>query len=314
MTRTEDLSGFEQRLMGPLLDLVHEQRRDAVLRPAAAVPLRSGRRRRSLRAGVGVAGAVVLALVAVVVPAQRGGSEAFAVTRLPDGRIEISVQEDFDDAAALEAEVLAAGVAVEVEQVPASPSMVGKVAQAEFLDPATGQFGEAGLFTQNASFAPFEEELIVDPSTVSDVLHLQVGVAAAPGEPYAERARGSVFAPGEVLDGLHCVLGDGPHTVGELAPYLEGLGVRVTWFDWNAQPGEEYGLQEQAGLPPADDTVSGVEQVSGEEVHVYADWDEVHAQGEPVAIGPDGTVMTSAELPTHSQRFPCTPELAARWH
>lgn len=291
---------------------------------AVALPGRRGLARLS----AAVAGVAVLAIGASVLLTARSDSRAFAVTRLPDGRIEISVDEDFDDAVALEAELLAAGIEVEVEEIPASPSMVGRVIEADLTDPVerdelmsvTGQ--DATRFIPSEVIVnglPMYRTMTIDPKTLRGVLRLQVGVRAAPGELYHWRAVGSVYAPGEVLDGLHCVLGDETVTVAMLAPHLEPLGSRIVWWVLNTQPGDRYGaFEEQAEVPPLDAEVEYVEQTpSGHvTVNVGSTAEFIGDNGEDgfVTVDPvTGEEVRESDLPTLSERFPCTPELAARW-
>lgn len=313
------MTHFRHTLLQELTSVV--EGRATALTPRQAVTAVPGRRGLA-RLSAAVAGIAVLSIAASVALVGRSAPQAFAVTRLPDGRIEISVQEDFDDAAALEAELLAAGIEVEVEEVPASPSMVGKVADAYFLDPETGYGGETGVFSQNAGNAVFEESLVVDPAATDDILHLAVGVATPPEQFYGYGGAASPFAPGEALDGLHCVLGEEPHTVGELAPHLERLGLRVDWHSRLTEPGELYGAMEpHAGVPPLGEEVEWVELASPETVTVasvdVAVREHFDAEiGDAVAIIPDpmtGEWIPASELPTLAERFPCTPELAARW-
>lgn len=304
---------FRSNLLHELTEVVERRAVPVPRRTAVAAPGRRG----LARLTAAVAGIAVLAIGASVLLAERSGSQAFAVTRLPDGRIEISVEADFDDPAAMAAELQAVGIAVDTEEVIASPSMVGQVitVQYEFQD-VVNHPGEWLPFTIRPT--DLRQTVVLDPEVVLEKrFHVQVGVAAQPGQPYSPWAAGSPFGPGEVLDGLHCALGDEPFTVGELAPHLEPLDLRLEWIARSREPGN-YGAQEIVDLPPLDEPVETVVLVSPETVTVSAGFMEDFVETEHVPLAFDPATGQNVPLQVSprlslAERFPCTPEMAARW-
>lgn len=86
---------FRGALLATLTDQVERQRHEAAITPQHPDPIRS---RRTRQVEAVLAAALLLALGSSVVLARRGGSEGVAVEELPDGRIQITMN-DMDDAA-----------------------------------------------------------------------------------------------------------------------------------------------------------------------------------------------------------------------
>lgn len=302
---------FRETLLRELTTVV-ERHAAAPRRTVVVVPGRRGLARLS----AAVAGIAVLAVGASVLLAERSGSQAFAVTRLPDGRIEIAVQEDFDDPAALASELQAVGIAVRSEEILASPSRVGEVVTLQYEHEDV--VNHPGVWLPWTIWPDDAQTTVIDPALVRDkVFHLQVGVPTAPGQPYGPWAAGSPFAPGEVLDGLHCALGDEPFTVGELAPHLEALDRRIEWIGRSREP-ENYGAQEVVAFPPPVDPIEKVYLVSPETITAVAGWWEHVATSDDAPLAYDPATGQNVPLQvrrhlTAHERYPCTPELAARW-
>jgi hypothetical protein len=117
MTDRRELSGFEERLLTELKDVVRARNLDATAGldiPAPRAPARSRRRRVTLAVAAATLLAGGMAAPAVL---GLGGSAAYAVDRAADGTITVSIR-DFKDAPGLERQLRRLGVNAVVDYVP----------------------------------------------------------------------------------------------------------------------------------------------------------------------------------------------------
>ena len=159
-------------------------------RRGSAVPASTARRRRRLAAtGAALAAAGTAAIAAFGL----SGSPAFALDTLPDGRIQVRVATDFNDAAALQDRLRSAGFDIKVMTV-AEPCQAGKVISAGVNVPvvnagdrqasAVSVEGDSvsGLPTGLAGFTLTEDGFIVGPAPIDPDVRLVIGVDDG-GEP-----------------------------------------------------------------------------------------------------------------------------------
>ena len=137
------------------------------------------------------------------------GTPALAITHEGE-HMDIRLADAAADPDRLVAELAAVGVDASVEQIPASPSRVGKWSSVEFSE------GEGVEIIDD------DEVLRVQEGT-GQRIRIRVGRPAAPGEEYATSA--GAFQPGEAL---HCT---GVHemTPAQAARAIRELGYRVSW-------------------------------------------------------------------------------------
>ncbi len=303
MTRTDQLPRFEARLLDALLEVADEARLHPApqrARPAAVT--------RDWRVAVAVAAAAALLAVApAVVDPRRDGARAFAVTTGEDGLIEILRMDDADaaDGDLLEADLRAVGLDAEVTMIPVSPSLVGTLISFD-VAPHGAALGAghdipAGVLTDDP-----ETFLTIDPAVFTGELALHIGAPAAPGETY--QVAGSVFGPGELLDGLHCVLGD-EVTSAELARYEQRTGARFAWQRVRAVRSD----QPQQDDVTWDMDLDAVEQRPEGRVLTLDTWtDSVLTVG----VLPEGETLpaeSARPLAELEWEQPCGPEQVARW-
>ncbi|HVM13865.1 MAG TPA: hypothetical protein VM287_06010 [Egibacteraceae bacterium] len=236
MNATEELSGFEARLLAELREVVEA-------RPATAHdPDRRGfgRARRTVAL---VAAVTVLAVLAVLTPALLGSPRftqpAFAVRTLPDGSVEVIVEEHFDEPTRLRQELVSHGVAVEVIEVAGSPSEVGKLSHLFVPEDAEG-------VEVRRSSPSHVWEFVVDPDRFDGAITLEIARAAQPGEHLY--ATGDAFAEGEPLEGLPCALG-WPIDSAELARAAARVGLDVSWIAVTNVTDNSWGGKDAARRP-----------------------------------------------------------------
>lgn len=240
---------------------------------------------------VAAAAAVVLAAVALaVVPGMLSdGGSAFAVRQLPDGVLEIEMGNQFRDGEALAAELREYGIAVDIETVPSSPSLVGQV----WVHNQTGgdYIPEGMRISPDGSPNP---KMTIDPAAFREQITIKMHVAAAPGERYTTSAE--VFAPGEVLGGLHCALGQPLH-VADVVPYLDSLELDAQWNIATLTP-------EGPAFLPTDETPEGT-ILSG-----YA----IDASTVRFDVDTHDVTLPPTHATPHLSDVPCTPDQANAWN
>jgi len=292
MNTTEELSGFEARLLDELQALVEPTSTQA---PAPSRPSRWWTTGTALpprgRLVVGLAVAVMGLLVAPsLVAPQR--SAAFAVTRLADGRVYVRVASDFDQANRLERELADVGVEVRIEHLRAHPRLVGTI---ELLPLGPGGASAAGA--QGLELG--KGEFWIDPASYRGSVELLIYVTADKGESW--QAAPSIFHPDEPLGGLPCAV-EGALDTATLERYANQVG--ITRFEWITRPGVGANSFEASRSPKrlAGDVV-GASMKSPSELRVVV---------QPPGGGAAPRASMDLGLHTGGQSA-CTPELAGRW-
>jgi hypothetical protein len=218
------------------------------------------------------------------------GTPAYALREVEGGVIEVRFETDFRDGRALEAELRSYGVDIAVLAIPASPSAVGRIYATEGPAPGETPGFSWGRDGDDTAFR-------IDPARFRDRLTFHLAVEAEPGETYDIREE--VFEPGEVLGGLHCVLGE-PVRAAQLVPYLDDLGLTVEWH--TIRPHEDG--------DPGSARTEAVEGVpDGEVMWGYA----VDADTVSFDVRPDDAVFDPAYYAPRLSDEPCSPEQAAAW-
>lgn len=188
MHRTDDLRGFEQRLLAELREVVGEQGGPA---PSSAPVSRNWRlhiswplRRLAIVVPIAVIVAVALIVGPAIVAPESSKSSAFAVTVLDDGRVHVKVASDFDEGTRLQDRLAEAGVKAEVIAVRSHPALVGTIEFPQHQLPAQGV--ERG-----------EGEFWIDPARFEGTVEVLIHTATKPGEEWIQAP--SVFHPDEPL-------------------------------------------------------------------------------------------------------------------
>lgn len=265
---------------------------ESVMAESGGPTTKARARRRKVRWIGAVAAAAVAAVVVVVAP--WGSSPAYAIRHLPDGVIEVDWVKDLRNGDDIARELRSFGIDVDVVVSPVSPSMVGQVVSTALpgrepgpVDGITwGDDGSEDVFTWQ-----------IDPYVFEGPLRIELGVEAKVGEPYT--VAGEVFEPGEVLGGLHCVLGE-PLRADRVAPYLDRLGLTAEWDVVSAVPGRTDAFQEK--------TVEAVP--NGEVLWGYAvDSGTIRFSVRPDGVDPSGIDGPEPRL----SDVPCTPEMSTGW-
>jgi hypothetical protein len=259
--------------------------RDAVPRPPKLI----GRR------GMVLGAVVALVAVALVVASSvwPGGTSAYAIRQLPNGKIEVdwSANSFRPNADAIAADLRDFGIDVQITTRPASPSSVGVVNESfpmrvEADGPPPGLEYEKDGWTW-----------LIDPTVFDRPLTLIVNVAAAPGERYMYS--NSVFMPGEVLAGLQCALGE-PLRAADVAARLSDLALTADWIV----------------IDPASVTADSYREYHVSEAPdgvIYSGYamDDATVQLEVVPRGLSLSDVVPASDPPSGA--PCSPELKAAW-
>jgi len=242
-----------------------------------------------------LAAVVALVAVALVVASSvwRGGTSAYAIRQLPNGKIEVdwSANSFRPNADAIAADLRDFGIDVQITTRPASPSAVGVVSESfPMNEDADGP--PPGL-----EYEKDGSTWLIDPKVFDRPLTLIVNVTAVPGERYMYA--NSVFMPGEVLAGLQCALGE-PLRATDVAARLSDLGLTPDWIV----------------IDPASVTADGYEEHHVSEVPdgvIYDGYaiDDATVQLEVVPRGLSLSDVVPA--PDPPSRAPCTPELEAAW-
>ncbi len=305
MTRTtEDLPGFEQRLLSELRHVVDERQREGAGERSPVHPSASARERRRVllpTAALGVLLAVAgiaVAGVAVVAPRSSEAS-TYATETLPSGRIHVVLAPDFDEAERLQAELANAGVEVRPVAITAAPALVGAI---EILP--LGEDGPSLSAPKPDGLLLGDGEFWIDPQRYDGSVELLVYVAPAPGEPWQQAP--SIFHPDQPLGGLPCAL-DGALTTAALEETARGAGIeRFTWLVEGGDPTEDViGLDESAERPDGEVAAASL-RAPGELEVIVRPAALVERFGH---LGPP-----SMSLNLHDAAEPaCTSELTARW-
>lgn len=291
MNTTEDLSGFEARLLAELRTLVDPAGGKQPARPlrprpwslAAVLPPR-----RRLIAGLVAAVVAAMVLPSVLAPHR---SSAFALSQLADGRVHVTVAADFDQSTRLERALADSGVKVQIEHLRAHPRLVGTI---ELVPSGPGGVSAAG----SEGLEVGKGEFWINPSRFRGSVELLIYAAADRGQLW--QAAPSVFHPDEPLGGLPCAV-DGALDTAILEHYANQVG--ISRFEWMMAPGPGgSGSQvKRSSTRPAGD-VAAAQMKSADELRVI-----VRPPGE-------ASIRPGMDLGLHSGGQPaCTPELAARW-
>lgn len=298
---TDDLPGFEQRLLSELRQVVEDQQ---PMPAGASTQLHGDRLRRRTTAWrflVPAAALAVLAAVAgpsFVVPGS-SGSTAFALETLPGGRIHVVLASDFDESERLEAELAAAGVDVQPVTITAAPALVGTI---EILPLGTG--GQAVATSAPAGLELGDGEFWIDPERYDGSVEILVYVAPAPGERWQQAP--SIFHPDQPLGGLTCST-SGSLTSATVEEVAGQVGIeRITWMAEAGDPtGDEMRIEASQRRP--DGEVVAASLSAPGELQVL-----VRPTGLVERFGSAGRPSMSLNLHSAGEP-PCTPELAARW-
>ncbi len=206
--RDEDLTGFEARLLAQLKEVVAERRhtrdRDAVVTP---------RPQQRWRPAIVTAATAVAALVAGALIMYQPSSPAWAVVPLPDGSVQVTMSDDFEDPEALVSQLRTHGI--EVTVLPVLPSSADLVGQVDFAGPLED---EPGLDVRSRGMRG-ATQFIVDPATFAGTIELHVA---------AEATMADAFAPSEILHDLPC-RPDELLLPGEVEDAASAAGAQVLW-------------------------------------------------------------------------------------
>jgi hypothetical protein len=199
----------------PVLTAIRQELVDGISRSTSARQRRSGHLlwvgpHGAMRIMVVLAVVALVAAVAAFLAPSDPGPAAFALARLPDGRVHVTVAPDFDQAERLQRALRDAGVKVKVITITSHPMFVGTI---EFpshqLDPRGVRRGKG--------------EFWLDPARFRGTVEMLVYVAADPGEEWQQAP--SVFHPAEPLGGLPCAV-DGPIDPAILERQARSVGLR----------------------------------------------------------------------------------------
>lgn len=288
MTSTEDLSGFEARLLAELREVVEAREGDMPQPPRAS--------HRVPRGVALVAAAAVVAVLAVVVPAVVDGDRftqpAFAVRTLPDGSVEVVVAEHFDDPARLQQELADRGIAVEISEVAGTPGTVGTLTHVFLPEDAPG-------VEVRRSSPGHVWEFVIDPHRFTGVIGLEIARAGRPGEHLY--ARDDAFTDGEPLEGLPCTLG-WPIASEDLADAAQHAGLAVNWISLTKVNADGWSGKDAAQRP--DGLVFSAHLETMETLQVTVLPPDIQPQGRPAQE------WQNAGAGYNSQ---CTPEATQRW-
>ena len=295
MGETEDLRGFEGRLLLELRQVVRERGEATSTRPKSisqVLPVRGGHGRRwALAASVVVVAVLALSMGPTIFTPRGSGSSAFAVDVLEDGRIHVRVAADFDEGARLQERLREEGVKAQVIPVKSHPALVGTI-----------EFPQHQLRSDGIDRG--KGEFWIDPERFRGTVEVLVHTATRPGEEWSQAP--SVFHPDEPLGGLPCVL-EGPMDTALLESYARSVGItRFAWSLLEGDPrGSSRGVKQRAARP--DGEVEHAERVAPDKIRV--------AVRPPDAIKRYGHALRpSMNLNVHeSPEPPCTADLTARW-
>jgi hypothetical protein len=298
---TEDLPGFEQRLLSELTHAVDERQREGAGggEPSGAHPSASMRERRRVLLPA-AALAVLLAVGGVAVVAPRSSSAStYSMETLPSGRIHVVLAPDFDESERLRKALEDAGVEVHLATITAAPALVGAI---EILPLA--EDGHSVSVSKPDGLQVGDGEFWIAPQRYDGLVELLVYVAPAPGEPWQQAP--SVFHPDQPLGGLPCAL-DGAVTTATLEEAARGVGIeRFTWLVQRGDPtADVIDLDVSADRPDGEVAAASL-RAPGELEVIVRPAALVERFGH---LGPP-----SMSLNLHDAAEPaCTPELAARW-
>jgi hypothetical protein len=291
----------------PVLLALREELVDGVRRSGErAFPATRARARTRRVAVVGAAGLAVAAVFLVLALGPIGTSSgprpaaAFSLEVADDGRVHVTMHQDFDDADRLADELRDEGVDVRVLPHPAHPMLQGTV---EFPSHQLDDDGAVGV-------EEGDREFWIDPRRFDGEIEMLVYVAPEPGEDWQQAP--SAFHPDEPLGGLPCILDGRPMTTEELQARARSVGIdRFTWvaFDVPDETGGSTGLPVPIGesdpAPPGE--VSHAQRVGPDRLWVSINPPDVVAQ-----LGPTPTPGMNLNV-GESPEPECTPELRARW-
>lgn len=283
-----------------IAEIVADADRAPVDQPVAAEaapdPVRLLRRHRTWpRIAVAACVATVVAGTALVGLIAGPSESAYAIT-VQDGVVVVNWMRDLRDGEQIGEDLRSYGIDATIRAVPASPSQVGRV-----LTVAVNGL-EAGEMPQGVSWgADGTDEVFtwsIDPSLFTEAIEIEIGVEPDPGHPYT--AAESALAPGEVLGGLHCALGE-PVTAAAVDTQLRRLDLDVRWFRVTEAADSNAGdlADEVPASTRPTGTVIDVQPIDAGTVRVT-----VAAPGAPMDAPIFTPVRPSAE---------CTAELASRW-
>jgi hypothetical protein len=205
MTRN-DLSGYEQRLLGELRTLVEER----AAHPAALPTPLPTRRRRPPRLVLAGAAACALAIAAVAVTAGGDGAgTAYAVERQGDGSVTVEISR-LEDAAGLERGLREHGIAAEVDYLPA-----GMTCRERFITRAGEERGRSSVaqsadgattFTIGRDDVREGQTLVITSSSIATPDGGQatsIAMSVADGAvPPCDPVKAPAGAPGEAIPAL----------------------------------------------------------------------------------------------------------------
>lgn len=298
MNTTEELNGFEARLLTELRTLVEPAAAESPARTPSS-RWSAGPARLPLRPRLVIAALIVATLALVVAPSLLAPrqSSAFAVTQLADGRIHVTVASDFDQSSRLQAELAEVDVDVEVVRLSAHPRLVGTIELVPLGERGNSPSGAAGLEAGRGEFW-------VDPSRFRGSVELLIYASAEQGQKW--QAAPSIFYPDEPLGGLPCSL-EGPMDTATLERYARQVG--ISRFEWLQGPtGHDEGsfqVESTSDRPPGD--VVAASMMSPDELRVIVAPPAAVEEGSP-------TRRPSMDLGVHTgEPVVCTPELGARW-
>ncbi len=245
------------------------------------------RRRRRRMAGVAACGVLgFLGLAALDSP-----EPAYAITKAPNGVVEVEVFPELDDVADLERALAEVGLEATIINLRAHPSVVGVVEVTSHLDQNSGAMSR----TEDGRFS-------IDAAKVAGTIEVLI-YSDAQGERY--QAAPSVFSPGQQLAGLHCAFEDRPLTTEVLEARAGEVGLTdIEWTVFGDMDPETFEIETES---PSDRPVGFVEGAQMRDVttlSVFVSADNQRPAAEIVVMH-DGTHRT--ELPE------CTADLAAPW-
>ena len=212
------------------------------------------RARRRVLAGVTTAAAIVAAPVTVSMSADNGFAvnQALAIASSPEGTVTVRVLDASADPQRMEAELQAAGITVDIDRVPASPSLHGDLVGFE-----------SSVERDSAAASEFAETLELE---VGGEYWVAVGRAAEGRERYVVAM--DPTGPGEPL---HCEAPFGGGA-GEALEVVQAAGLDATFRieAFNGSGNGAEGRSTQSNDPPAG-AVSGYAWIDSSTVAVFVD-------------------------------------------
>jgi hypothetical protein len=248
-------------------------------------------RRRNRRWMAGAVPIVALVATASFIATDDSDNPTYALAEQPDGTIVIDVFPDFDDVDSLQRDLGEAGLQAVVIHFRAAPSLEGVVEVSSYNNETSGAIEFQG------------GQFVIDTAAIDGEIEILIYSPTKPGDDF--QVSPSVFAPGQVFEGLHCAYPDIPLTAEDFEARAVAAGIsNIDWksfdeVDSNTGSFEVIDYDEQPG-----GVITGAQMRNADTMEVFIDLDDQ---------APAATTISMTDG-THYRTVPgCTPDLASRW-